>query len=82
MLIQVQDYIGKKVYVKLVDLNNKGYNKVFDNKQGIIRLNTENEDSKYYIYEIYFPKIDNSYLCFGDHIIDAYLPEEYPEYFI
>ena len=77
----VEDNLGKEVFVVTTSSKYPQIRETFDNRIGIIMHNDEPENLNYE-YMIYFPDIDNSFLCDGDKKIIAYTKEENPEYWL
>ena len=80
--MKIEDNLHKELLVERVRGRSKSICETFDGKIGTIMLNDEGPEDRYYEYMIYFPCINNSFLCAGDHEIEAYSREEYPERFL
>ena len=80
---QIKDLLGQEIFLfSLVDEENIGYSKTFSKQRGVVSELLESAHPSYYDYQIYFPILDNSYLCNGDEIIDVRTREKHPEYFL
>ena len=78
----VEDNLGKEVFVVTTSSKYPQIKETFDNKVGIIMYNDEAPEDLHFEYMIYFPDIDNSFLCDGDRKIIAYSKEENQEYWL
>ena len=77
---QIKDLLGQEIFLfALVDEQNVGYGKTFTRNHGVVSRLSGNE---YYDYQIYFPILDNAYLCNANEIIDVRTREKHPEYFL
>ena len=80
MKTKVKKLLGKKIYVhRLIDAHS-GNKKTFENRVAIVSLKELEFD--HYPFRLYFPCIDNTYLCNGTDEIEYYTKETRPEYFL
>jgi len=75
--LKIQDILGQQVYVHKPE--SRPSDKTFSKLFGTVMLNDEKPGDKYYDYMIHFPKINNSFLCHGDHEITGATMDEFPE---
>lgn len=76
----VQYYLGQTIYVKELAGITYGDEDYFHDRVGIVEINTEVD--RYYSHRIYYPSINNAYLCDANEKIIAYKREDNPEYFL